>query len=116
MNAKNNQDIPNFHFMSLVYSLSQTIMSQLGKIANPVTGKVDVNLTQAKATIDMLDMIKEKTKGNLTDSEEKMILTTLQNLYLNYADEAKKSSQADSQETKQESHEKETIQESGKKE
>ncbi len=114
MNSQNNQDIPNFHFMSLVYSLSQTIMSQLGKISNPVTGKVDVNLAQAKATIDMLDMIKEKTKGNLTDSEEKMILTTLQNMYLNYADEARKFSESGSGEVGQEGQEKDPAQESRK--
>ena len=97
------KDIPDYQFMSLVYSLSQTIMTQLGKIANPVTGKVDKNLAQAKATIDMLEMLKEKTKGNLSQTEEKMILTTLQNAYLNYADEVKTTPEsAPKEETKQE--------------
>ena len=85
------KDIPNYQFMSLIYSLSQTIMVQLGKVANPATGKIEKNLVQAKATVDMLEMLKEKTKGNLTKTEEKMILATLQNSYLNYADEMKAS-------------------------
>jgi len=89
------KDVPDYQFMSLVYSLSQTIMSQLGKIANPVTGKVEKNLAQAKSTIDMLEMLKEKTKGNLTQTEEKMILTTLQNAYLNYADEVKRAPESE---------------------
>lgn len=99
------KDVPNYQFMSLIYSLSQTIMVQLGKIANPATGKVEKNLLQAKATIDMLEMLKEKTKGNLTQTEEKMILATLQNIYLNYADETKKEVKSDTdkkEETKKE--------------
>jgi hypothetical protein len=83
------KDVPDYQFMSLIYSLSQAIMSQLGKIANPVTGKLQKDLEQAKSTIDMLEMLKEKTKGNLIPTEEKMVLTTLQNAYLNYADEMK---------------------------
>jgi len=80
----------NYQFVSLVFSLQQAAMSQLGKIANPATGKIEKNLAQAKATIDMLEMLKEKTKGNLTDTEQKTILNALDNLYLNYADEVKK--------------------------
>jgi len=84
------EDIPNYQFMSLVYSLSQTAMMQLGKITNPLSGKMERNIVQAKATIDMLEMFKEKTKGNLTKTEEKMLLTNLSNLYLNYSDEVSK--------------------------
>jgi len=83
-------DIPDYQFMSIVYSISQACMSQLGKITNPATGKVEKNIVQAKASIEMLEMLKEKTKGNLTKTEEKMLLTTLSNLYLNYSDEANK--------------------------
>ena len=77
----------NYQFVSLVFSLQQAAMAQLGKIANPATGKIEKNLAQAKATIDMLEMLKEKSKGNLTDTEQKMILNMLDSLYLNYADE-----------------------------
>ena len=80
----------NYQFVSLVFSLQQAAMSQMGKIANPATGKMEKNLAQAKATIDMLEMLKEKSKGNLADTEQKIILNTLDNLYLNYADEVEK--------------------------
>ncbi len=80
----------NYQFVSLVFSLQQAAMAQLGKIANPATGKMEKNLVQAKATIDMLEMLKEKSKGNLTDTEQKIVLNTLDNLYLNYADEVEK--------------------------
>jgi hypothetical protein len=83
---KKKEDL-NYQFVSLVFSLQQAAMVQLGKIANPVTGKMEKNLVQAKATIDMLEMLKEKSKGNLTDTEQKIMLNTLDNLYLNYADE-----------------------------
>lgn len=88
--AEEKEDIPNYQFISLVYSLQQTAMMQLGKISNPLTGKVEKSIVQAKATIDMLEMLKEKTKGNLTKTEEKMLLTILSNLYLNYSDEVSK--------------------------
>jgi len=100
MNEKEKDDIPNYQFMSLVYSLSQAAMMQLGKIANPMTGKIEKNIVQAKASIDMLEMFKEKTKGNLAKTEEKMLLTTLSNLYLNYSDEVNKEPVAEEQETK----------------
>lgn len=83
-------DLPEYQLMSLVYSLSQTAMMQLGKISNPMSGKIEKNIAQAKATIDMLEMLKDKMKGNLTRTEEKMMLTTLSNLYLNYSEEAGK--------------------------
>ncbi|MCG2677009.1 DUF1844 domain-containing protein [bacterium] len=87
----------NYQFVSLVFSLQQAAMAQLGKIANPATGKMEKNLVQAKATIDMLEMLKEKSEGNLTDTEQKIILNTLDNLYLNYADEVEKPAVAEAQ-------------------
>jgi len=83
---KKKEDL-NYQFVSLVFSLQQAAMAQMGKIANPATGKMEKNLIQAKATIDMLEMLKEKSKGNLTETEQKIVLNTLDNLYLNYADE-----------------------------
>ena len=87
----------NYQFVSLVFSLQQAAMAQLGKIANPATGKMEKNLIQAKATIDMVEMLKEKSKGNLTDTEQKIMLNTLDNLYLNYADEVEKPAVAETQ-------------------
>ena len=63
---------------------------QLGKIANPLTGKIERDLNEAKYTIDMLNMLKEKTKNNLTPDEEKLINDAVFELQMNYIDEVKK--------------------------
>ena len=81
---------PNVYLVNLVISLSQAGMLQLGKIVNPMTGKEEKNLEQAKVTISMLEMLKEKTVGNLTKEEEKMMAEVVSNLQLNYVDEINK--------------------------
>ena len=78
------------YFSSLVFSLSQAAMMQMGKITNPVTGKIERDLNQAKTSIDMIVMLKEKTKGNLAKEEDKLISDMLANLQLNYAEESGK--------------------------
>jgi len=78
------------HFISLVLSLSQAAMQQMGKIVHPLTGKIEKNLEQAKLTIDMLEMLKEKSKGNLVKEEERLISDSLATLQLNYVDEINK--------------------------
>ena len=98
---KKKEEELNYQFVSLIFSLQQAAMVQLGKIANPATGKMEKNLVQAKATIDMLEMLKEKSKGNLSDTEQKIILNTLDNLYLNYADEVEKPATTEGTEKKE---------------
>ena len=77
-------------FVQLIFSLKTSAIMQLGKIANPLTGKIERNLNEAKYTIDMLNMIKEKTKGNLTEDEKKVIDDAVFELQMNYIDEVKK--------------------------
>lgn len=77
-------------FMQLVMMFHTLTMHQLGKIKNPVTDKVERDLAAAQASIDMLDMFKEKTKGNLTGEEERFLINLLKELKLNYVDEANK--------------------------
>lgn len=52
----------------------------LGQIPNPATGGKSVNLRAAKSVIDSLGMLKKKTAGNLTESEEKLLEMALKNL------------------------------------
>ncbi len=80
----------NAYFTGLVFSISQAAMMQMGKVTNPMTGKVERDMNQAKTSIDMLEMIREKTTGNLTKEEEKLMNDMLANLQLNYAEEANK--------------------------
>jgi len=81
------EQLSELRFIQYVSILANAGMQQLGKIINPVSGKTDKNLEAANATIEVLAMLKEKTKGNLTSSEEQVISGALANLQLNYADE-----------------------------
>ena len=73
-------------FQGLVISLAAATMQHLGKTLNPMTSKIEKNLEAAQATIDMLDMLEAKTRGNLTDSESKLLKGVLAELKLNYVE------------------------------
>jgi hypothetical protein len=78
------------YFYQLVISLHGAAMQQMGKVASPLTGKIERDLTQARVTIDMLDMIKRKTGGNLSEDETKLLDHVLYELRMNFVEEAKK--------------------------
>ncbi|MBI5403518.1 MAG: DUF1844 domain-containing protein [Ignavibacteriae bacterium] len=75
-------------FFSLIYSFQMQTMMSLGKIKNPVTDKSEKDLAAAQMTIDIIDMIKEKTKNNLSEQENKFIDQALADLKLNYVHES----------------------------
>ena len=81
------KELSEIRFIQYVSILTNAGMQQMGKIMNPVTGKMEKSLEAAKATIELLSMLKEKTKGNLTTDEEQVLSNALANLQLNYADE-----------------------------
>ena len=80
----------NILFMQLVIQNQQIAMMSMGKIKNPVTDKIERNLEHAKIYIDTLDMLMARTKGNLSEYEEKFLTETLKELKLNYVDEVDK--------------------------
>ena len=73
--------------MYIVGTFQSSAWIALGKIKNPMTEKTKVNIEQASFYIDLLDMIQEKMKGNLTDYEEQMLINTVSELKLNLIDE-----------------------------
>jgi len=79
------------HLFSLITMLASSAWCQLGKMQDPVYGKMQVDLQSAKITIEMLLMLRVKTMGNLTKKEEEMLTSTISNLQINYADEVAKS-------------------------
>jgi hypothetical protein len=79
-----------FMFTQLVLMFHTATMHQLGKIKNPLTGVIERDLGAAQNSIDILDMLKEKTKGNLSDNESRLLANVIQELKLNYVDEANK--------------------------
>ncbi len=84
---KNNNRITEVQFINLVSALAASAMQQLGKLVSPITGKTEINLLGAKSTIDLLAMLREKTKGNLNADEEQLLRSTIANLQLNYVAE-----------------------------
>ncbi len=77
-------------FMTLVVNFQTAAWQQMGKIKNPLTDKIERDLEQAKISIDMLDMLCEKTKNNLTEDERKFIERIISELKLNYVAELNK--------------------------
>lgn len=74
-------------FAQLVLTFQTAAMQQMGKLMNPITQKVERDLEQARMSIDMLGMLKEKTKGNLNENEAKLIDHVLFELRMSYLDE-----------------------------
>jgi len=84
-------------FLELVISLQVSTLQFLGKIVSPQSGKAERNLQGAAASIDMLDMLAEKTKGNLQPDEARFLDQTLSHLKLNYVEEMNKPASQPSQ-------------------
>ena len=76
--------LPEITFPSLLLSLSTSALIQLGEIQDPVSKQTVKTLPLAKQTIDIIGMLKEKTKGNLTSDEEKLLEHMLYDLKLRY--------------------------------
>ena len=76
--------LPEVNFNSLIFSLSSSALFHLGEIADPQTGQKKMDLPLAKHTIDTIGMLKEKTKGNLDDEEEKFLEGILTDLRWRY--------------------------------
>ncbi|MFA6271388.1 MAG: DUF1844 domain-containing protein [Candidatus Paceibacterota bacterium] len=73
---------PDFKFF--LSSLAMQAWIGLGAMPNPVTNKNESNLEQAKFIIDTLDILKEKTKGNLDKEESEFLEQILYELHLSY--------------------------------
>ena len=81
-----NQDIPlpEINFTNFLLSLSTSVLIQLGEVQDPMTNQNEKNLPIAKQTIDLLGILREKTKGNLTPDEEKLFENLLYDLRMRY--------------------------------
>ena len=74
-------------FTQLIVMFHAATMQQLGKVKHPVTDKIEKNLEAAENTIDILDMLQAKTKGNLAADEEMLLTQILQELKLVFVQE-----------------------------
>ena len=76
--------LPPADFTTIVSMLATQAMLNLGTLPNPMTGKTDRNLPQAKHAIDLVEVLKEKTKGNCNPQEEAMLQNLLHELRMAY--------------------------------
>ena len=80
--------LPEITFSSFLFSLSTSAFVHLGAVPDPSSGKPDRNLSLAKQTIDLLGMLREKTRNNLTKEEEDLFDHLLYDLRMRYIKEA----------------------------
>ena len=73
-------------FIEFVMMHAQNAALFLGQIPNPKTGEAEINLDLARMFIDQLAMIQEKTRGNLTTEEAKVLSNALSNLQMAYVE------------------------------
>lgn len=90
MEVKDNQksdspsELPTMDFSHLCLSMASSVLICLGEVQNPESGKMDTNLPMARQTIDILAMLEEKTRGNLTVEESKLLTTVLYDLRMRF--------------------------------
>jgi hypothetical protein len=82
--------LPSIDFATFIVSLSHSASLHLGEVPHPETNKIEQNLTLAKQTIDLLGVLEEKTKGNLTGEEERLLTQVLFDLRMHFVAVQKK--------------------------
>jgi hypothetical protein len=79
--------LPEITFASFLFSLSSSAFLSLGAMPDPNTGKTEKDLALAKQTIDLLGLVREKTRNNLTPEEENLFDHLLYDLRMAYIKE-----------------------------
>jgi|TARA_B100001250_G_scaffold203341_1_gene174375 hypothetical protein len=74
-------------FLYLVSTFKTSAWIALGKVKNPVTKKIEVNLDQASYYIDLLSMLQSKARGNMSEYEEQMLINTVSELKMKFIQE-----------------------------
>ncbi|MBW2147519.1 MAG: DUF1844 domain-containing protein [Deltaproteobacteria bacterium] len=83
--------LPEVNFTNFVFSLVHSAMLALGSLPDPATGKTEKHLSLAKHVVDTLGMLQQKTQGNLTEEEQRLIDESLFDLRMHYVKEKEKS-------------------------
>jgi hypothetical protein len=87
--ATDDEALPGVDFSTFVLSLSHSALMDLGQAPHPETGSVEKTLPLARQTIDLLSMLEEKTKGNLSGDEERLLTQILFDLRMRYVELSK---------------------------
>ncbi len=88
--ARSGDDLPAIDLSTFVLSLSHSALVHLGDAPNPTGHGAEVSLPLARQTIDLLTLLQEKTKGNLSGAEEQMMDQVLYELRMRYVEVAKR--------------------------
>lgn len=88
--AASSDNLAEINFSTFVISLSTQALMQLGEIPSPLTGKVESDFAVAKQMIDILGMLREKSRGNLDDQEARLMEDVLYDLRMRYVEAVKK--------------------------
>lgn len=83
------KELPAIDFLTFIVSMSHAALLHLGDAPDPATGVRDKNLPLARQTIDQLAMLQEKTRGNLTGDEERVLSQALYDLRMRFVEVAK---------------------------
>jgi hypothetical protein len=89
-----NEERSKFLFSFLVMSYRTSALMQMGQLKDPTTQKVEKNLENAKLSIDILGMLQQKTKNNLTKDEADLLDNILRELRLAFVKETSKQAAA----------------------
>ena len=82
-------ETPEAKFTILVSSLATQVLVSLGQIENPLSKKKETDLRSAKFSIDLLQMLADKTRGNLSDVEKRYLEGVLYRLRMGYVEASK---------------------------
>lgn len=82
-------DLPKIDFATFVLSLSHSALMHLGEAPHPETNAVSMDLALAKQNIDLLGLLEEKTKGNLSGDEERLLAQVLFDLRMRFVERSK---------------------------
>lgn len=88
--AATGEQSPEISFSAFVISLSTQALMHLGEMENPLSGKVETDMPVAKQLIDIIGVLREKTRGNLDSGEEKLMDDVLFDLRMRYVEAVKK--------------------------
>lgn len=84
-----NDELPEVDFSTFLLSLAHSVLVHLGTARLPEGEEVEVNLPLARQTIDLLGLLAEKTKGNLSGAEERLLEQLLSDVRSRYAEQVK---------------------------
>ncbi len=72
------------NFSTLILSIGSSAAMALGLAPNPMTNKTEKDLPLARFNIDLLCMLRDKTKGNLSDDEQKFLQSIVHDLQMKF--------------------------------